>query len=114
MINQTVEALHFLEQESSGDSDDEDAALGKIAKVVKIFRRITNYIKDKNQKLLYSVLLKTGRIFIEQFTKHSLPYFSEVAKRHKDEILNIIRDFQSCTRMLQVSQTHIFVFILCS
>jgi hypothetical protein len=73
------------------------------ARIVRIFERITNYVKSKDQRLLLGVLLKTGRLFIEAFTKHSIPYLTRVFKTHSSSVIGIFKDFQASTRMLQVN-----------
>lgn len=56
----------------------------------------------KEQRALFGVLLKTSKSFIEQFTKHTIPFFSRIFKDHKDYIVDIFRLFQVSTRLLQV------------
>lgn len=79
------------------------------AHIVKIFERITNYVKTKENRVLMGVLLKAGRTFIDQFTKHSIPYFTNVFKEHSHSITGIFKDFQSSTRMLQASFGRMFI-----
>lgn len=105
MISQTVQALRLLQ-----DTEEEtDIVLLRNAQLVKIFERITNYIKTKDQRALFAVLLKTGKSFIEQFTNFSIPYFTTVFRSHKDEIVAIFKEFQTSTRMLQVCWMSYFV-----
>jgi hypothetical protein len=86
------------------DTDQEtEVVLVQNARIVKIFERITSYIKTKQTKVLMGVLLRTGRAFIEQFTKHSIPYFTRVFKTHSNSVIAIFKDFQASTRMLQVT-----------
>ncbi|KAI9475361.1 Fanconi anemia protein FancD2 nuclease-domain-containing protein [Zychaea mexicana] len=108
MINQAVKALHLL-QETDDNDNENDNVLDKTEKLVRIFASITTYIKKKDKKELFSVLLKTGRAFIEQFTMHSIPYFTGVFKYHKERIVVILKNFQSCTRMLQIICSHVKV-----
>ncbi|KAG0165038.1 Fanconi anemia group D2 protein [Apophysomyces sp. BC1034] len=105
VINQTVKSLYLLQ-----DTDQEAAiVLAQNQKLVKIFERITYFVKMKNQRILYNVLLKTGRAFVEKFTKHSIPYFTDVFKKHKDVIVGIFKDFQTSTRLLQIICSHVKV-----
>lgn len=73
------------------------------ARIVRIFDRITRYVKAKEDKMLIGVLLKTGRLFIDQFLKHSIPFFTKVFKTHTSDIIGIFKDFQTSTRALQVN-----------
>ncbi|CEP15345.1 hypothetical protein [Parasitella parasitica] len=94
---QTVKALDLLK-----DTDqDAEIILTQTAQLVKIFERLTDYVKTKENRTLMGVLLKAGRTFVDQFTKHSIPYFSSVFKEHSPSILGIFKDLQSSTRMLQ-------------
>ncbi|KAI9470627.1 MAG: Fanconi anemia protein FancD2 nuclease-domain-containing protein [Benjaminiella poitrasii] len=104
-INQIVKTLDLLKN----TDQDTEIVLVQNARVVKIFERITNYVKIKEQKSLFGVLLKTGRAFIEQFTKYSIPYFTKVFKTHTSEVVSIFKDFQSSTRMLQIMCSHVKV-----
>jgi hypothetical protein len=98
IINQTVKAFELFK-----NTDQEtDIVLIENARIVKIFERITSYVKINEQRLLIGVLLKSGRLFIEQFTKYSIPYFTDVFKSHSLSVVGIFKDFQSSTRMLQV------------
>ena len=101
MINQAVGALHLLKKTDDQNEENEDV-LEKTEKLVKIFRQITFYIRNQEKKELFSILLKTGRTFIEQFTIHSIPYFTEIFKYHNQKVAAILRDFQKCTRIFQV------------
>lgn len=101
LINQMVKAIDsVLKQAEERDPAD---TLMRHGRVVKLFERITTYIKTKNQRNLYSVLLKHGRAFVDQFIKHSIPYFSKQFRHHRDTIMIIFKDFQTSTRMLQVT-----------
>lgn len=82
-----------------------EVVLVENARIVRIFERITFYVKSKEQRILLGVLLKTSRLFIEAFRKHSIPYFTRVFKNHKEDVVAIFKDFQGTTRMLQVSFT---------
>ncbi|KAI8640921.1 Fanconi anaemia protein FancD2 nuclease-domain-containing protein [Parasitella parasitica] len=105
IFNQTVKALDLLK-----DTDqDAEIVLTQTAHIVKIFERLTDYVKTKENRTLMGVLLKAGRIFIDQFTKHSVPYFSSVFKEHSPSILSIFKDLQSSTRMLQIICSHVKV-----
>lgn len=87
------------------DTDREtELVLVENARIIRIFERITNYVKSKDQRLLLGVLLRTGRQFIEAFTKHSIPYFTRVFKSHSASVVGIFKDFQASTRMLQVKK----------
>lgn len=98
MINQTVKALHLLQE------TDQDASviLVQNSQIVKIFGHITSYTKTKDQRALFGMILKTGRSFVDQFAKHSIPFFTNVFRSHKNEIVDILKDFQKSTRALQV------------
>lgn len=98
MINQTVKALHLLQE------TDQDASviLVQNSQIVKIFGHITSYTKTKDQRALFGMILKTGRSFVDQFAKHSIPFFTNVFRFHKNEIVDILKDFQKSTRALQV------------
>ncbi|KAI8982985.1 Fanconi anaemia protein FANCD2 [Pilobolus umbonatus] len=105
IINQAVNVLDLLK-----DNDQEtDVRLVQNARIVKIFERITVYVKLKEQRIFIGMLLKTGRLFIENFTRHSIPYFTGIFKLYKSEILAIFKDFQMSTRALQVICSHVKV-----
>ncbi|KAG2226033.1 hypothetical protein INT45_002499 [Circinella minor] len=108
MINQAVSALHLLKKTDDQNEENEDV-LEKTEKLVKIFRQITFYIRNQEKKELFSILLKTGRTFIEQFTIHSIPYFTEIFKYHNQKVAAILRDFQKCTRIFQAICSHVKV-----
>ncbi|KAI7899702.1 Fanconi anaemia protein FANCD2 [Cokeromyces recurvatus] len=105
IMNQIVKTLDLLKN----TNQDSEIILVQNAQIVKIFERITNYVKTKEHKSLFSILLKTGRVFIEQFTKYSIPYFTKIFKTHTNEVVNIFKDFQSSTRMLQIICSHVKV-----
>jgi hypothetical protein len=81
---------------------DADVVLVQISQVVNVFERITNYVKMKEQRTLFGLLLKSSRFFIQQFTKYSIPFLSRVFKDHKDDIVAIFKQLQVGTRLLQV------------
>lgn len=88
------------------DTDqDVDIVLVSNARIVRIFERITNYVKTKEDRVLIGILLKTGRLFIDQFTKHSIPFFTSVFKTHSTSVVSVFKDFQASTRMLQVKKS---------
>lgn len=101
LINQMVKAIDSVLKQA--DEQDPVDTLMRHGTVVKLFERITTYIKTKNQRNLYSVLLKHGRAFVDQFIKYSIPYFSKQFRHHRDTIMIIFKDFQTSTRMLQVT-----------
>ncbi|KAI9304749.1 Fanconi anaemia protein FANCD2 [Cunninghamella echinulata] len=103
IINQTVKCISLLEERD----DDDEALLVRTYQIVQLFERITNYVKVKEQRALFGILLKTSKSFIEQFTKHSIPFFSRIFKDHKDYIANIFRLFQISTRLLQIMCSHV-------
>jgi hypothetical protein len=74
------------------------------ARIVRIFERITNYVKFKEDRVLIGILLKTGRLFIDQFTRHSIPFFTSIFKTHSTSVVGVFKDFQASTRMLQVTK----------
>lgn len=85
------------------DTDQEaELVLMQTAHIVKIFERLTKYVKEKENRALIGVLLKTGRLYIDQFTKHTIPFFTSTFKDHTHSILAIFKDFQASTRLLQV------------
>lgn len=86
-----------------------EVVLVENARIVKIFERITFYVKSKEERLLLGILLKTSRLFIEAFRKHSIPYFTRVFKKHKESVVAIFKDFQATTRMLQVRFLFLFL-----
>lgn len=87
------------------DTDqDVDLVLVSNARIVRIFERITTYVKIKEDRVLIGILLKTGRLFIDQFTKYSIPFFTGVFKTHSANVVGIFKDFQASTRMLQVKK----------
>ncbi|KAI8054182.1 Fanconi anaemia protein FancD2 nuclease-domain-containing protein [Gilbertella persicaria] len=105
VINQTVKAFDMLK-----DTDQEaEVVLLQTSQIVKAFERITNYVKTKENKSLLGILLKTSRTYIEQFTKHSIPYFTGIFKAHSNSVLAIFKDFQTTTRMLQIICSHVKV-----
>ncbi|RCH92843.1 Fanconi anemia group D2 protein, partial [Rhizopus stolonifer] len=92
------------------DTDQEaEVVLLQTSQIVKAFERITNYVKTKENKSLLGILLKTSRTYIEQFTKHSIPYFTGIFKAHSNSVLAIFKDFQTTTRMLQIICSHVKV-----
>jgi hypothetical protein len=97
IILQITESLDILTVD-----DDQDLLLVQNARIVKSFGTITEYIKEKDQRELYAVLLRSGRIYIDHFIKHSIPYFTKVFRGNMEAIVNIFKDFQSSTRSLQV------------
>ncbi|KAI9312717.1 Fanconi anaemia protein FANCD2, partial [Dichotomocladium elegans] len=105
MINQTVKALNLLQ----ATDQDVEVVLIQNQKIVKIFELIIKYIKTKEQRALFGLLLKTSRTFVDQFTKHSIPYFTNVFRTYKGEIVNILKNFQTSTRMLQIICSHVKV-----
>lgn len=85
------------------DTDQEaEIVLMQTAHIVKIFERLAKYVKEKENRVLIGVLLKTGRLYIEQFTKHTIPFFTSTFKDQTHSILTIFKDFQASTRLLQV------------
>ncbi|KAL7326472.1 hypothetical protein PS15p_208812 [Mucor circinelloides] len=105
IFNQTVKAFDLLK-----DTDqDAEIVLMQTAHIVKIFERLTKYVKDKENRVLIGVLLKTGRLYIEQFTKYTIPFFTSAFKEHTHSILAIFKDFQSSTRLLQIICSHVKV-----
>ncbi|KAI8093433.1 Fanconi anaemia protein FANCD2 [Halteromyces radiatus] len=105
IIHQTIKSFDLLEK----TDQDVNIVLVQTSQVVNLFERITNYVKLKEQRELFGVLLKTSRAFIEQFTKHSMPFFTRVFKDHKDEIVGIFKQFQIATRLLQIICSHVKV-----
>jgi hypothetical protein len=97
IILQITESLNILTVD-----DDQDLLLVQNARIVKSFGTITEYIKEKDQRELYAVLLRSGRIYIDHFIKHSIPYFTKVFRGNMEVIVNIFKDFQISTRSLQV------------
>ncbi|KAG1473756.1 hypothetical protein G6F56_000766 [Rhizopus delemar] len=87
IINQIVKSFELFKN----TDQDPEIILVRNGRVVKIFERITYYVKIKEQRLLIAVLLKTGKLFIDQFTKHSIP------------------DLQASTRVLQIICSHVKV-----
>ncbi|GAN01786.1 Fanconi anemia, complementation group D2 isoform X2 [Mucor ambiguus] len=105
IFNQAVKAFDLLK-----DTDKEaEIVLMQTAHIVKIFERLTKYVKNKENRVLIGVLLKTGRLYIEQFTKHTIPFFTSTFKEHTHSILAIFKDFQSSTRLLQIICSHVKV-----
>lgn len=105
IFNQIVKAFDLLK-----DTDQEaEIVLMQTAHIVKIFERLTKYVKDKENRVLIGVLLKTGRLYIEQFTKHTIPFFTSTFKDHTHSILAIFKDFQASTRLLQIICSHVKV-----
>ncbi|CAO3636846.1 unnamed protein product [Mucor hiemalis] len=105
IINQTIKAFDLMQ-----NTDREaEVVLVENARIVRIFERITFYVKSKEQRILLGVLLKTSRLFIEAFRKHSIPYFTRVFKNHKEDVVAIFKDFQGTTRMLQIICSHVKV-----
>ncbi|KAI7882271.1 hypothetical protein K492DRAFT_145306 [Lichtheimia hyalospora FSU 10163] len=105
MINQTVKALHLLQE----THQDASVILVQNSQIVKIFWNITSYTKTKDQRALFGMILKTGRSFVDQFAKHSIPFFTNVFRSHKNEIVDILKVFQKSTRMLQIICSHVKV-----
>ncbi|CAO3631631.1 unnamed protein product [Cunninghamella blakesleeana] len=103
IINQTVKCISLLEE----SDDDDEALLTRTFNIVSLFERFTNYVKVKEQRALFGVLLKTSKSFIEQFTKHTIPFFSRIFKDHKDYIADIFKLFQVSTRLLQIMCSHV-------
>ncbi|KAI9258491.1 Fanconi anemia protein FancD2 nuclease-domain-containing protein [Sporodiniella umbellata] len=105
IINQIVKSFDLFR-----NTDREpEITLVQNGRAVKIFERITHYVKVKEQRLLTAVLLKTGKNFIDQFTKHSIPYFSQIFKTYRTNILVILKDLQASTRVLQIICSHVKV-----
>ncbi|KAI8874525.1 hypothetical protein K501DRAFT_281242, partial [Backusella circina FSU 941] len=96
IILQIIESLDILTAD-----DDQELFLVQNARIVKSFERITEYIKAKDQRALYSVLLRSSRIYIDHFIKHSIPYFTKVFRTNKEDIVSIFKEFQTSTRSLQ-------------
>ncbi|GAA5812259.1 hypothetical protein MFLAVUS_005709 [Mucor flavus] len=105
VINQTVKAFDLLKN----TDEDIDVVLVFNSRIVKIFERITYYVKAKEDRVLIGILLKSGRLFIDQFTKHSIPFFTRVFKTHSSSVIAIFKDFQASTRMLQIICSHVKV-----
>ncbi|OBZ85627.1 Fanconi anemia group D2 protein [Choanephora cucurbitarum] len=105
IINQIVKSFDLLKE----TDQDVEVTLLQTAQIVKSFERVTNYVKTREQKLLIGILLRTSRTYIEQFTKHSIPFFTKIFKQHKNSILAIFKDFQTSTRMLQIICSHVKV-----
>ncbi|KAI9263884.1 Fanconi anemia protein FancD2 nuclease-domain-containing protein [Helicostylum pulchrum] len=105
VINQTVKAFDLLKN----TDEDIDVVLVFNGRIVKIFERITYYVKAKEDRALIGILLKSGRLFIDQFTKHSIPFFTRVFKTHSSSVIAIFKDFQASTRMLQIICSHVKV-----
>ncbi|KAK4518683.1 uncharacterized protein ATC70_008905 [Mucor velutinosus] len=105
IFSQTVKAFELLK-----DTDQEaELVLMQTAHIVKIFERLTKYVKEKENRALIGVLLKTGRLYIDQFTKHTIPFFTSTFKDHTHSILAIFKDFQASTRLLQIICSHVKV-----
>ncbi|KAI8991036.1 Fanconi anaemia protein FancD2 nuclease-domain-containing protein [Mycotypha africana] len=105
ILSQAVKSLELLKDAELTP----DVMIVQTARIVKVFERITNHIKTKEQRLLLGVLLKASRLFVEQFTKYSIPYFTRVFKAYSNDIISIFKDFQSSTRMLQIICSHVKV-----
>ncbi|KAI8065299.1 Fanconi anaemia protein FancD2 nuclease-domain-containing protein [Gongronella butleri] len=105
MINQATKLLVLL------DSTDQEveAVLARTAEVVKIFAAITQYVKSKEQRALFALLLKSSRFFVDQFIKHSIPFFTKAFKEYHAEIAPIFSTFQLATRPLQILCSHVKV-----
>ncbi|ORX54486.1 hypothetical protein DM01DRAFT_23463 [Hesseltinella vesiculosa] len=86
-----------------------DVVLIQTGQVVTIFESITSYVKVQDKRALFGLLLKSSRFFIEQFTRHSIPFFTKIFKAHKNDIVAIFRTFQMATRMLQTICSHVKV-----
>jgi len=93
---------HFKESQES-----DDTAILELSRIIDCFELMTAYIKAKDDRALLSVILKSGRLFIEQMTKRTITYLSSHFKTHRDAVINMLRQFQNGTRTLQIICSHV-------
>ena len=85
------------------NQETDDIAILELSRIIDCFELMTAYIKAKDDRALLSVILKSGRLFIEQMTKRTISYLSSHFKTHRDAVINMLKQFQNGTRTLQVS-----------
>ncbi|KAI8384780.1 Fanconi anaemia protein FANCD2 [Radiomyces spectabilis] len=103
IINQTIHLLRTLHE----NPVDPELMLTQNARIVTVFERTIHCIKTKEERSLFGVLLRTARSFIDEFSKHSIPFFTSIFKTYREPIVGIFKDFQTSTRMLQVICSHV-------
>jgi hypothetical protein len=85
------------------NQESDDIAILALSRIIDCFDLMTSYIKAKDDRALLSVILRSGRLFIEQMTKRTISYLSSRFKTHRDVVISMLKQFQNGTRTLQVS-----------
>src|SRR5204863_275351 len=75
--------------------------------MVYCWQKLVSFIKQNHKRVILSVVLKYGRLFIDLFVKKMLPFMEESFKLHRDATLTIFKEFQSATRNIQIICTHV-------
>ncbi|CAO3664414.1 unnamed protein product [Umbelopsis ramanniana] len=114
----TKDTLHLYYQALAGEvvsaqsnfkenQETDDNAILELSRIINCFELMTAYIKAKDDRALLSVILKSGRLFIEQMTKRTISYLSSHFKTHRDAVINMLKQFQNGTRTLQIICSHV-------
>ncbi|XP_077307692.1 Fanconi anemia group D2 protein [Lithobates pipiens] len=67
---------------------------------VRNFHILVNLIKIFDTRPMLSICLKYGRVFLETFLKVGMPLLDCSFKKHKDDVQNLLKILQLCTRQL--------------
>ncbi|KAM5148348.1 Fanconi anemia group D2 protein [Mantella aurantiaca] len=67
---------------------------------VRNFHILVNLIKVFDTRPMLSICLKYGRLFVETFLKAGMPLLDCSFKKHKDDVQNLLKILQLCTRQL--------------
>ncbi|XP_072276360.1 Fanconi anemia group D2 protein-like [Pyxicephalus adspersus] len=67
---------------------------------VRNFHILVNLIKVFDTRPILSICLKYGRLFVETFLKLGMPLLDCSFKKHKDDVQNLLKILQLCTRQL--------------
>ncbi|KAI3654840.1 hypothetical protein MP228_000220 [Amoeboaphelidium protococcarum] len=81
--------------------EDEQILLKQIALYVKLFQTLISFIKQADKRPVLLATLKFGRVFVEAFNRICVPALDSKFRRHRHEVVDIIKECQIATRQLQ-------------
>jgi len=88
---------------------DQDSQFNKWEKLVELFNRLTECLKNWRNLAMLAALLKLGRRFLEHFTKHGVPLVEKLftgGLKRRTGCINLIKRFQQSTRYMQTVCCH--------
>lgn len=72
-----------------------------INELVKIFEMLMDIVTNTKLQGIHANALRSGRLFIDKFTKFCLPVLDKKFAAHKVEIIALVKDMQKGTRHMQ-------------